>query len=406
MPETSSHASAASSPTTVLDQSAQSHLESLYRAAVGPIHTDYYLPILLRFEAYGRVSPSWNWAACACTLNWMVFRALWLPALAYLGTVAAAIAVVWLVIAQTAPPMGASLRWSLWAGLATLVLLVPGFFGNAWLYRAYHQRLDQALAQTNSLHDACQLLARGSRTRPRLVAIVLANLALAALLAIGFWPKATPTHTGPRASGEVENVAAPALAAAAPASAATEVANSVAAPVMAPIAQPQSAASAPQAVTRASLPDFDLQTVGAGARGGLAQDAAIRKHSRSNRHRRPITATEPNPTTAAAQATLPAAAAATATATAAAPATGTPAPAAHDSNHFLINVGLFAQQDNALRAVARLKAAGLPATSTMLETPNGPRSRVQAGPFTGRAQADAAAQQIRTIRLDADVIRQ
>ncbi|MEO7941132.1 MAG: SPOR domain-containing protein [Burkholderiaceae bacterium] len=345
MPETSSHASAAFAASTVLDQSTHSHIDKLYRAAVGPIQTDYYLPLLSRFEAYGRASPSWNAAACACTLNWMVFRGLWLPALLYLGTVTAAVAMVWLLIAQADPPMVASMRWSLWAGLATLALLVPGFFGNAWLYRAYRQRVDQALAGTNSLRDACTRLARQSSSRRRLVAIAIGNLALAAMLALGFWPTTLPTERGPRASGAVENMAPPASASATAAAAAQP------AEAVPPIAPPQAAASA--------VPSL-------------------------------ATAAAPSPSSS-----VPSA-----------PVTGAPTVPRDHNGPFLINVGLFAQPDNAQRVLARLVAAGLPATSTVLETGGGPRTRVRAGPFTSRKQAETAAQRIRALQLDAIVIRQ
>lgn len=433
MPETSEHATAASTEPTFLDQSTEGHIEKLYRAAVGVVGTDYYLPLLSRFEAYGRASPSWNWAACVCTLSWLVFRGLWLAALLYLGAVGAAVAMLGLSMMQADPPMAVSLRWSLWAGLATLALLVPGFFGNAWLYRAYRQRLENALASTNSLRDACLRLARQSSTRARMVAIVLANLALAAALAIGFWPTTMPTQILPRASGELENpvpaATAPVLSASASASDAAPMASAAAsapapalepepasgvvasapsaspsapAEPMAPIAQAkQPAAAASPEVARPTGLDFDLQTLGPAARGALAQDAAIRDHARSARHPAPAPAIAAAPRQSASDAsTTPA------KTTAAAPVTRTPAPAAPARGTFLINVGLFAQQDNALRVHARLKEAGLPATSTTLETRNGPRTRVRVGPFASRAPADAAAQRIRAMQLDAVVIRQ
>lgn len=171
---------------------------------------------------------------------------------------------------------------------------------------------------------------------------------------------------------------------------------------MAPIAQAeQPAAAASPEVARPTGLDFDLQTLGPAARGALAQDAAIGDHSRSARHSAPAPVIAAAPRQSASDAsTTPA------KNTAAAPATRTPAPAAPERGTFLINVGLFAQQDNALRVHARLKEAGLPATSTTLETRNGPRTRVRVGPFASRAQADAAAQRIRAMQLDAVVIRQ
>lgn len=368
MPETSEHASAATTESTVLDQSTEAHLDKLYRAAVGPIRTEYYLPLLSRFESYGRASPSWNWAACVCTLNWMVFRGLWLPALAYLGAVGAAVAVLGTVIALTEPPMATSLRWSLWAALATMGLLIPGFFGNAWFYRVYRKRVSEALGRTARLQDACMLLARQSSTRQRLMAIVSANLALLVLLTIVLWPSDMPMRMQPRVSGTVANLEEPASAAVADT---PETETAVAAAPAPAIATPSSdAAPAPKPMIAASEP--------------------------------PST-----PAIASAPTTTPASTPIPAPAIIAAPTASTSAPSAADrQGRFLINVGLFAQPDNALRVHTKLTAAGLPVISTSLETGNGTRTRVRVGPFTSRAQADAAAEQIRALQLDAVVIRQ
>ena len=72
---------------------------------------------------------------------------------------------------------------------------------------------------------------------------------------------------------------------------------------------------------------------------------------------------------------------------------------------YLINVGLFAQQDNARRAFDRLRADGLPATTQNLQRGNNTLTRVRVGPFATRTQADAAAQRIRALQLDAVVIQ-
>ncbi|MEP6972345.1 MAG: SPOR domain-containing protein, partial [Betaproteobacteria bacterium] len=83
----------------------------------------------------------------------------------------------------------------------------------------------------------------------------------------------------------------------------------------------------------------------------------------------------------------------------------TATPDASDAT-YLINVGLFAQSDNAQRAFTRLTQAGLPATTQQLQRSAGTLTRVRVGPFASRAQADAAALQIRALQLDAVVIRQ
>ena len=67
---------------------------SLYRAAIGPVSTPYYLPIFTRFEEAEHAGISWNTAASLTTLNWLVFRKLWGAALAYVGIVVAIVLLV------------------------------------------------------------------------------------------------------------------------------------------------------------------------------------------------------------------------------------------------------------------------------------------------------------------------
>lgn len=395
MPETSEHASAAITELTRLDQSQGSHLEDLYRAAIGPIHADYYLPILTRFEAFGRASPSWNWAAFGITLNWMLLRGLWLPAVLYLAALSAAALALAAGITLADPPPAESVQWSLWAALLTLALLIPGFFGNAWLYRVYRRRIDTALAATASLKEAGMLLARQSSSRPRLLAILLANLVLAVLLAASLWPSDMRSRSWPRVSGDVDSVATSTTDSAPDR---TSPASASAAPPAPTPAQPASDAAATigaQAALATSLPpsapvlaDHAIESLGPAARAASRQQAVMGASSRAARIRAPATMI------AAAPAPAPAPAPAS---------TSGKQPARPDS--YLINVGLFAQQENALRAHARLKQAGLPAISESLQTPGGQRTRVQVGPFATHAQADAAAQQIRALQLDAMVIR-
>ena len=396
MPETYDHANAADTEPTRLDPSPGSHLDALYRAAIGPIRTDYYLPILTRFETYGRASPSWNWAAFGITLNWMLFRGLWLPAVVYLAALVAAALALTAGMALVEPPLPASVQWSLRAALLTMALLVPGFFGNAWLYRVYRQRLDQALAGTASLNDACMLLARQSSSRPRLLAIAIGNLALATLLVVVSWPSDLHVRMWPRVSGDIASPASDAAqpqatAELAPSANTSEAASATMA--AAPASAAATASDVPPTVppaggpTTPTLADFDPRSLGPAARAASERQAAIAAQARAARGR------------------------AVAPAIAATPAASAPAaerastrPVAQPGR-YLINVGLFAEQDNALRAHARLKAAGLPAISESLQMRNGQRTRVRVGPFTTQAQADAAATQIRALGLEAVVIR-
>ena len=53
----------------------------------------------------------------------------------------------------------------------------------------------------------------------------------------------------------------------------------------------------------------------------------------------------------------------------------------------------------------QLMDAGLPALTQELESTKGTRTRVRVGPFETRAEADAAAEKIRALKLDAAVFK-
>lgn len=62
---------------TTLDMSKESAIQALYRATIGPLNIDDYLPFFSDFEATVNRALRWNTAAGLYTLNWMVFRRLW-----------------------------------------------------------------------------------------------------------------------------------------------------------------------------------------------------------------------------------------------------------------------------------------------------------------------------------------
>lgn len=391
MPETIDSSSHGLTLVTVIDPSQESHIDLLHRAAIGPVNTDYYLPILARFETYDRGSPSWNWAASLCTLNWMVFRGLWRPALAY---VAALLVAVLGLIALThfAADMAKSIQWGLWAALATLAVLVPGFFGNTWLFNHQRRRLAVALAATPTLRDACLQLSRQASSRQRLMALAVGNgLLVAILVTVWLWPSRAWRDAARIDEGRVGFAAVPVDAAAS--------APAASAPIAA-VSQPSATASQAEPVALAASSES--------AASPAVTQTATRHAAIAARSRMAHQETPPSTNAVAAAATTVAP-----TAKPAAPPDGTrsAAPAsAKDatvaSGQFQINVGLFAEQDNAQRAFTRLHEAGLPATTQELQRNDRTLTRVRVGPFATRAQADAAAQKIRALRLDAVVIRQ
>lgn len=88
---------------------------------------------------------------------------------------------------------------------------------------------------------------------------------------------------------------------------------------------------------------------------------------------------------------------------AAASAHATPTAAPAKTPSFAINVGLFADENNARNAYTKLQDADLPATQQVIKTKKGPMTRVRVGPFETQAEADRAAEKIQSLGLEAVV---
>jgi len=80
-------------------------------------------------------------------------------------------------------------------------------------------------------------------------------------------------------------------------------------------------------------------------------------------------------------------------------------PAVGTAPGYYINVGLFAEEANARKAQAQLLNEGLPAFRQEIVTGKKRRLRVRVGPFSKRADANAAARTIRSMALEAAVIK-
>ncbi len=359
---------------TSLDRSEDSTLSALYRAAIGPVNPGYYLPVFERFESAGRVGSSWNRAACLCTLNWMAFRQLWGAALVYLGALAG-VALLVLGLDRLLFHFSETTQWCLLAAFATVAFVAPGVWGNAILHTHLRKTMASALAATATVPEACVLLNRRASSRQRMVWLALLN-AVVAGAAIGTWI-AWPDASR-RASG-----ASPALAPVPVAAPARKPVMPVSAPLPAPLASLAAiAASAAAPVAQASAA-FAFRP---GPPASIAAPAASASAPQvaASKPKAPASATTTSNTTT----TI-----ATSKATAA-------------DKRFYINVGLFAQDSNAQKAHATLLEAGLASFTQELDGPKGKRTRVRVGPFGTQQEADAAAEKIRALKLDAVVFRQ
>lgn len=335
----------------------ESATTALYRAALGPVNTAHYLALFARFDDEGRSGPAWNWAAGLITLNWLAFRQVWLAALVYVAC-AEGLALLILGVGRRFLHWPPAVEWGVLGALFALCIAIPGAYGNAWLHADTRRRMTRAVREARTVREACEALEKQASTRRRLWGLVLLNVLLAGALAGGYlaWSRVQPG--APAAVIEPAPTPVPV-----PAAVVEVSAPPAAEPVAAPVAEP-----APAAVSEPQPTPVEVPPV------LLVEPAA----------------SEPVPPVPPILAPAPK------------PAAAEP-PATSSTREFAINVGLFADPANAEKAHARLLEAGLPAYTQIVEMPKGTRTRVRVGPFSGRAQADAAAERIRALGLDAQI---
>ena len=391
-----------------------SAMTALYSAALGPVHLSRYLPVFARFDEAGRTTSSWNWAACLCTLNWMVFRQLWGAALVY---VAAAEGLALLVFGVGRPLLQwpRAVEWGVVGAFVLLGCAVPGLYGNALLHADAHKKIARALTATHTLNEACAMLARQASSWRRLAWLVAGNLALA-LAAVGAYlvipstaaqqgadPATPAVQVRPAPPAPPEPLAQPATTpalptASAPAATESSAATDTAAPhqgaapeaaaIPAPPAEPERARA--QVETSASAPhSATSHSTAPLAQASRPAPPAKRPPPTQAKASAPDTAPSPSPPDAAALAADDEAL----------PTVGTAA------GHY-VNVGVFANHANARKTQALLLNEDLPAFRQEILTGKKRRLRVGVGPFSDRAEADAAASTIRALGLEAVVIRQ
>jgi DedD protein len=80
-----------------------------------------------------------------------------------------------------------------------------------------------------------------------------------------------------------------------------------------------------------------------------------------------------------------------------------PTPAAGESR-FVVQVGAYSDADRVKEARAKLESAGLKTYAQVVQTKDGPRTRVRVGPFTDRAEADRVAQKVKALALPAAIL--
>ena len=430
---------------TTLDSSNTSATAELYGAAMGPIGAQHYQRAFARIESSGGKRPGWNWAAALLTLNWMVFRGLWGAALVYSAAVVGAALLVF-GIGRLVFAFDPVIEVALLALFALALVLAPGLLGDRLAYKACQRRVQRALAANATLPEACAMLRGQAVTRARLIGQSVANAVLA-IVVIGLSMALPSMHAMPMggermtaarnvAVGRATDLSTLPGAASASASASASAAAPVSAPAVAPTpaaslalasgatpaatsalaasaapaaSAPAPAASAPAAAGKAPAASTARPAAAsasaaqpspaAGAAGPAVPAKALPALAPSPQRSRPAgkdAAVPPKAVSPAGKA--PAGSPSKPQSAAAAPGSGTAPPS------YQINVGLFADPNNALNAYTRLQDAGLPVSTREIKSAKGMLSRIRVGPFETEAEAERAADKIRALRLDAVIV--
>lgn len=349
----------------VSDASAPSPVvQELYKAAVGEQSQDYYLRQFARFDQAGKTSATWHWPASLSTLNWLAWRGMWSAALMF-AAVCLGLGLLVFGIGRLVFDFSATTELLLLALGLAVVFLLPGLFANAAYYRFSKKRIEAALAAAATIDEACASLASQVSSNRRWFVLAATNASL--VVGIGLFAWLLTSGTGFEASAPT----APSQAVVA----SVVEASTVRAP------RPETPNAAPAlAPAPTTVPIADVQPVA-----------------------KPVTVTtqpaSPQPASVSRASASPAIAASAAPASA--PAS---APAATEFR-FALQVGAFANEENARKAQAKLQAAGFKAYLEELQTSHGKRIRVRVGPFATRDEAEKAAPQIKELDLPALLVK-
>ena len=422
-----------------LESPSDKAITSLYRAALGPVNTERYMPVFARLDAVGRTLTSWHWSACFFTLGWMVFRRLWGAALVY---VAAAEGVALLVFGVGRPLLQwpQAVEWGVVGAFAVVGSVIPGLYAHAILHADIRKRVTSALAASANIPQACDLLAAQAVSRKRLHGVIggHALIVAAALLAYVLFPQglfdapaAQPAAAAPQPASRAASwnqpeptlatasrTAVTASAAASPVSAQAPLpeedarATAVAASAPLPAAAPSSSASAPAAAPAPTKPASQASATSAQSPDTprSVKSAAANTEKRTapppaSRASAPAKASTPAPAASKTASATKSAETARAKPTAAVKAPAEDLATVGSAPGFYINVGLFADESNARKAQSRLLNEGLPAFRQTLDGAKGTRVRVRVGPYASRSQAEAAAATVQALGLEAVVFR-
>lgn len=377
--------------------------EALYRAAIGAGDQDYYLRHFLRFDAHGKAGASWNWVAYWATLNWLVFRRMWGWALAY-GAVLATVAILVFGLGKLLLNYPDNTGVLLFLAFLSLAFVLPGIYANALYYTFCNRNISAALQVTPDFPSACKALAEQAPTPKRWLKIAMINVLLLALCAgvanfflnppVGLAVVAESQQTRPSSRPSVGVVTdappaapapepSPATPATPPAIPPTTVPATmpVTSPVTAPATNPATAPITPPAATPPLSPPSSPVPAPVSAPGAGTETKPVPEPPASKAKVPVVRPPRPEPVTPA----QPSATAA--------------------QRPWYVQAGAYSREDTAQAVRTKLELAGLTVSTEFIDTPAGRLTRVRAGPFTNKTQADQAVVKIKALELPAVLFR-
>jgi cell division protein FtsN len=399
----------------------------LYRAVIGPRNQDYYLAQFAKFDAQGKPSATWHWAAFFTTLNWFVFRKMWAAALWYV-TLVIAFALAIFGLGKLAFNYTDEVQNALLLLFLLAMFVTPALVANALYYRFCERRITKALASDSGVQEACDLLASQASSNRRWLILALLNLLLAGLLAsaanwlpkfnlpsmsegesnevksarIGGEPEATapPTSAASQqtAPAPVEPVSAPPVATAP--EPAVPVAD-VPAPPDKPATGPTepARASATEDTKAAATPAVKIEPVPAPAPARAKAELESRSDPAIEVQGRRIRTAKP------ADKTVPADKAVTPEADKKSGEDAARAAANRPDRRYFIQVGAYAEDGHVRAALVKLESIGLPAFTQPVQAKDGLLIRIRVGPFESRAEADKALARIKELDFPFVILR-
>ena len=322
----------------------------LYQAAIGAPSQAYYLRHFARFDAAGKTGISWNWAAFVSTLNWLIFRKMWGVACWYAGVSGVLVLAVF-GIGKLVLHFSDETEWALILFFLLVSSLVPALFANAAYYRFCERKITRALVADVGVQGACELLARQASSARGAWALAGANLLGWALLVAAIsWGGASPL------------VNPLGLFLAAPTPARPNATLAVVVPLERPPLPVAATASAP------SPPASAVAALEVAAPAPPASAAPLIRASAIREAPPEVQSAKPAAT-------------------------------------YYIQVGAYAEKENARKVMLRLQAADLQAYRQLVSARRGALIQVRVGPFASRDDALAAAAKIKALDLPALLVK-